>query len=147
MRRQSLIMGFGQIFDCERRLLIDIKCFIIIFQLQKLSTQTSSVIEKTQGRLSKDFCRSFLQEDFSPGRLLQKSFTKSQISDELRSNLKLTCLSEKTSKKVFSQNFKIFVYKGTLEDLQGSHLLKIHKMSIAKLTYALTRRLLKKSSR
>ena len=43
---------------------------------------------------------------YSPGRLPLKSYTKSQNSDQLRSNSKITCLSEKTSKEVFRRYFK-----------------------------------------
>ena len=45
-----------------------------------------------------------LSEDFFP----EKSSIKSQISDKLRSIGKLTCLSEKTSREVFSGIFENF---------------------------------------
>ena len=64
-----------------------------------------------------------LREDFQKTSVeifSRKSSTKIQISDELRSNLKLTCLSEKKFKtnvrKSSLRISKFFVYKGKLED-------------------------------
>ncbi|WZZ50004.1 hypothetical protein YC2023_050111 [Brassica napus] len=50
---------------------------------------------------------------------IKKSSPKSQISDQLRSNLKVTCLSENTSKEFFSGNFEFFCLQRKVRILLG----------------------------